>query len=81
MRAHAGRRKADMRHRLRQAAEAAVQKPERQLGQQTQAALQQLLAVRHMPQASAAIATLAMCTTYSKGCCMLIAGAVHTDWL
>ena len=63
-----------MRKRLQQAAVAAAQAPHRQLGNQTRAALQQLLAARHLPQASAAMATLSMCSSYSKGCCGMIAG-------
>ncbi len=70
----AGRRKAEMRKRLQQAAMAAAQAPHRQLGHQTRAALQQLLAAKHLPQASAAMATLSMCSSYSKGCCSMIAG-------
>ncbi len=69
-----GRRKAEMRHRLQQAAVAAVQAPHRQLGYQTSLALQQLLAAKHLPQAALAMATLSMCSAYSKGCCRMIAG-------
>lgn len=69
-----GRRKADMRSRLRQAALRAAQTPHRQLGSQTKAALQQLAAAKHLPQALPALATLSMCSQYSKGCCRMIAG-------
>lgn len=71
---HAGRRKADMRRRLQQAAVAAAQGPHRQLGYQTRVALQQLLAAKHLPQASAAMAVLSMCAASSKGCCFMVAG-------
>lgn len=71
---HAGRRKAEMRRRLQQAAVAALQMPHRQLGHQTSLALQQLLVAKHLPQASTAMATLSMCSAYSKGCCTMIAG-------
>ncbi|KAA6419435.1 MAG: abnormal spindle-like microcephaly-associated protein [Trebouxia sp. A1-2] len=73
VRMHAGRRKAQMRKRLQQAAVAAAQDPHRQLGHLTRGALQQLLAAKHLPQASAAMATLSMCSSYSKGCCSMIA--------
>jgi len=71
---YAGQRKAEMRKRLQQAAVAAAQAPHRQLGYQTRVALQDLLAAKHLPQASAAMATLSMCSSYSKGCCGMIAG-------
>ena len=71
---YAGRRKAEMSKRLQQAAVAAAQAPHRQLGYQTRVALQHLLAAKHLPQASAAMATLSMCSSYSKGCCSMIAG-------
>ena len=71
-----GRRKADMRLRLRQAALKATQSTHRQLGSQTKAALQQLAAAKHLPQAFPAMATLSMCSQYSKGCCRMIAGTV-----
>lgn len=74
-----GRRKADMRLRLRQAALKAAQSPHCQLGFQTKAALQQLAAAKHLPQAFPAMATLSMCSQYSKGCCRIIAGTVTHD--
>ena len=74
-----GRRKADMRLRLRQAALKAAQSPHRQLGSQTKAALQLLAAAKHLPQAFPAMATLSMCSQYSKGCCRVIAGTVTHD--
>lgn len=70
-----GRRKADMRSRLRQAALKAAHSPHRQLGCQTKAALQQLAAAKQLPQALPALATLSMCSQYSKGCCRMVAGA------
>ena len=73
---HSGRRKADMRARLRQAAMKAAQTPHRQLGSQTKAALQQLAAAKQLPQALPALATLNMCTQYSKGCCRMVAGGL-----
>lgn len=76
-----GRRKADMRLRLRQAAVRAAKSPHRQLGSQTRAALQQLVAAKHLPQAFPAMATLSMCSQYSKGCCTMIAGGVKQHYL
>ena len=74
IRLHSGRRKADMRLRLQQAASKAALNPHRQLGAQTRTALQQLAAAKQLPQASSPMATLSMCSQYSKGCCQMIAG-------
>ena len=74
VRLHSSRRMADMRMRLRVAAEKAAGAPHRQLGCQIKAALQQLAAAKQLPQASSAMATLSMCSQYSKGCCRMIAG-------
>ena len=75
VRMYAGRRKREMRLRLHQAAVAALSAPHRQLGYQTGVALQQLLVAKHLPQASAAMLTLSMCSSYSQSCCHTIAGA------
>lgn len=74
VRLSSGRRKADMRVRLRQAALKAAHSPTRQLGFQTNAALHRLAAAKQLPQALPAMATLSMCSQYSKGCCKIIAG-------
>lgn len=74
MRLHGSQQTAEARGRLQEAAAAAKVAPHRQLGHQTRQALLQLRAAKHVPQATAACATLSMCTSYSKACCTLLAG-------